>query len=157
MNHKPLLSWRYSCFFPLCFENIWSGRIRCYFACTLRACSFRNREIWVLGYLVDSRGIRPDSDKVFAVKRFAMPISAKPLQCFLGLCSYFWQFIRNFTQIAEPVPFVAISRSSGRWTKRTLFLFWKHHLRWPLFSVAFLHVCQLKSTQMQLTVALVLC
>lgn len=56
-----------------------------------------------LGYLVDSRGIRPSQRHVENIKSYPLPRNAKEVQSCLGLFSYFRRFVPNFSRIAMPL------------------------------------------------------
>ncbi|GBG74960.1 hypothetical protein CBR_g19474 [Chara braunii] len=58
-------------------------------------------EISFLGYVVTRGGLRPDSRKVAAVRDAPTPTSLTQVQAFLGLASYYRQFIKGFAAIAR--------------------------------------------------------
>ena len=66
-------------------------------------CQFLKREVTFLGHVVSSDGIKTDPEKVKAVETWATPLDVKELQSFLGLASYYRQFISGFSIIAEPL------------------------------------------------------
>ncbi|GFW58334.1 retrovirus-related Pol polyprotein from transposon 297 [Trichonephila clavipes] len=69
----------------------------------LKKCLFAAQEVKILGHLVSSNGVRPDPDKVKAVKNFPTPKNIHDIRSLLGLCSYFRRFIKGFCYPAEPL------------------------------------------------------
>ncbi|UYV82146.1 hypothetical protein LAZ67_21001132 [Cordylochernes scorpioides] len=57
---------------------------------------FGAKNITVLGHEVNENGIRPDQEKIRAVRDFATPRSLKEVRSFLGLSSYYRRFIPNY-------------------------------------------------------------
>ncbi len=66
-------------------------------------CKFVQRETVFLGHLVSAEGIKPDPDKIKAVREWRIPRSKKDIRSFVGLCSYYRKFIPHFATIAEPL------------------------------------------------------
>ncbi|GFU74397.1 retrovirus-related Pol polyprotein from transposon 17.6 [Trichonephila clavipes] len=64
---------------------------------------FAAQGVKILGHLVSSNGVRPDPDKVKAVRNFHTPKKINDIRSFLGLCSYFRRFIKWFCYLAEPL------------------------------------------------------
>lgn len=65
-----------------------------------KKCHFGKRQMLVLGFFVEKEGILPDPQKLAAVRNFEQP-KLKDLRCFLGLCSYFRRFIKDFARLAH--------------------------------------------------------
>ncbi|CAF4569907.1 unnamed protein product, partial [Didymodactylos carnosus] len=66
-------------------------------------CFFCRRELKYLGHIVSADGIRPDPDKLEAVRSFSVPSKPKDVRAFLGLTGYYRRFIKNYAEIAEPL------------------------------------------------------
>ena len=56
-----------------------------------------------VGILVSEEGVAPDPIKTECVKDFPVPQNINHLRSFLGLCSYFWKFIKNFATKSDPL------------------------------------------------------
>lgn len=56
-----------------------------------------------LGHVVSNKGIEVDTDKVACIKAWPFPKTVSELRSFLGTCTYYRQFVRNFSAIAEPL------------------------------------------------------
>ena len=60
-----------------------------------RKCELFRKEVHFLGHIVSAEGIRTDPQKTETVLSWAVPRSLNEVS-FLGLCSYYRKFIRNF-------------------------------------------------------------
>lgn len=78
-------------------------------------CEFLQNKITYLGHEISSDGIQPGEAKLTAVSHFPAPTNLHEVRQFLGLCSYFRKFIKNFAVIARPL--------SDLTKKKTLFGF----------------------------------
>jgi hypothetical protein len=66
-------------------------------------CEFLKTEISYLGHIVTGEGVRPDPNKVRAIKDFPIPKNATDVKSFLGLAGYYRKFIPQFSKIAKPL------------------------------------------------------
>lgn len=64
---------------------------------------FFRQSIKYLGYVVDEFGLRTDPDKISAILNFPIPTTSREVKIFLGTCSWYRRFIRNFSTIAAPL------------------------------------------------------
>ncbi|GFS96184.1 transposon Tf2-9 polyprotein [Trichonephila clavipes] len=76
---------------------------------------FAAQEVKILGHLVSSNGVRPDPDKIKAVRNFPTPKNIHDIRSFLGLCSYFRRFIKGFCYLAEPLQSLLKSGVEFHW------------------------------------------
>jgi len=56
-------------------------------------CEFLKTELNYLGYVVTSEGVKPDPEKVKAIKNFPIPKNKTDVKSFLGLTGYYCKFI----------------------------------------------------------------
>lgn len=80
-----------------------------------RKCLFGAEEIKILGHRVSGKGVRPDADKIQAVKEFPTPKNVHDVKSFLGLCSYYRRFIRDFCHRARPLQILLKGNSKFCW------------------------------------------
>src|SRR5437868_2951215 len=63
---------------------------------------FKKQKLAFLEYIIGENRITPDPAKVEKVKNFSIPRNLTELRRFIGLASYYQQFIPNFAYIIEP-------------------------------------------------------
>ncbi|KAI5742445.1 hypothetical protein M8J77_007259 [Diaphorina citri] len=73
------------------------------FSLNLKKCRFVVKRITYLGYEIENGEIRPNSKKIDSLTKLPPPGTIRSLRQFLGLASYFRQFIKNFSQITAPM------------------------------------------------------
>ncbi|GFQ85814.1 retrovirus-related Pol polyprotein from transposon 17.6 [Trichonephila clavata] len=66
-------------------------------------CPLFQREVTYLGHIISAEGVRTDPDKISAVKNWNSPTDVHQLQRFLGLCTYYRKFVKDFSTIARPL------------------------------------------------------
>lgn len=66
-------------------------------------CEFLRKEVAYLGHIISEQGVKPDPQKIEAVKRFPRPKNPKNIKQFLGLAGYYRRFLNNFSKTAKPL------------------------------------------------------
>ena len=66
-------------------------------------CLFFKQELHYLGYLLTTKGIKPPSEKVKAISEMKLPKNQKGVREFLGMVSYYRQFINRFADATRPM------------------------------------------------------
>jgi predicted aspartyl protease len=66
-------------------------------------CFLFRRKVTFLGYVVSGAGVEPEPEKIAAVVDWPVPRSLTEVRAFLGLCSYYRKWIRDFASIAAPL------------------------------------------------------
>jgi hypothetical protein len=69
----------------------------------LKKYEFGKRNIEFLGHIVGKDGLQPEVKKVEKIKNMKRPESVTEVRSFLGLCSYYRKFMKDFSKIAKPL------------------------------------------------------
>ena len=69
----------------------------------LKKCRFHQDEVCFLGYVVSSKGISMEAERIEVVRKWPEPKSVWDIQVFLGFANFYRQFIQGFSRIAAPL------------------------------------------------------
>ena len=64
---------------------------------------FLKLETAYLGHVISRDGIKPNPDKISAIKKYPIPKTPKEIKQFLGLLGYYRKFIPDFARITKPL------------------------------------------------------
>lgn len=76
-------------------------------------CHFCKPELRYLGYMVDSRGLRPDPEKVNAIVNMAPPNNITEVRRFIGTASWYRRFVPDFSSLLAPI--LNLTKKGNRW------------------------------------------
>ncbi|MCO5568928.1 hypothetical protein L7F22_022631 [Adiantum nelumboides] len=79
---------------------------------------FFMKEIKYLGHIISKEGIRMDPEKLRVIDEWPEPCSVHELRSFLGMCSYYRRFIRDFSMIAGPLHDLTKKKTKYVWTPK---------------------------------------
>ncbi|KAJ0172603.1 hypothetical protein K1T71_011742 [Dendrolimus kikuchii] len=78
-------------------------------------CRIGVKEVHYLGHIFDANGIRPDDEKVRAIRDMPPPTDKKGVERFLGAVNYLSKFIPNYSQRAVPLTNLLKKENAWRW------------------------------------------
>lgn len=61
-----------------------------------KKCSFFQNKVKYLGHIISEEGITTDPEKIAAVRDWPTSYTKKQLRSFLGFCSYYRKFVKDF-------------------------------------------------------------
>ena len=78
-------------------------------------CELFRKEIAYLGHIINKDGLKTDPKKIEAVKNWPIPIYLTDVRGFIGLCSYYRRFIKNFGETVKPLSQLTTRNSDHVW------------------------------------------
>ena len=94
-------------------ETVFSLLAKHDFRLRIDKCFFAKNKLNYLGHTISSDGLQPESSKIEAVKSWPKPQSVVQVQQFLGFCNFYRRYVKNFSQVAEPLYALTRKTSSG--------------------------------------------
>ncbi|CAK1548125.1 unnamed protein product [Leptosia nina] len=86
------------------------------FSYNFKKCSFMKKRTEYLGYVISSGEIRPNPRKIQALKDIPRPKTATQVRQFIGLATYFRQFIPDFSKLMRPLYPLTSAKGYISWT-----------------------------------------
>ena len=81
-------------------------------------CEYLRPELEYIGHLITTDGVKPNPEKIKAVKEFRIPANVTEIQSFLGLAGYYRKFIKNFSHKAKPLTDLTKKDNPFKWLKK---------------------------------------
>lgn len=76
-------------------------------------CKFCRSEVTFLGYVFNSQGLQVDTSKTAAVQNYPAPQTPRQIRRFIGMASWYRQFIPNFASRCAPI--TKLLRKKNNW------------------------------------------
>lgn len=85
-------------------------------------CMLARREVSYLGFIIGDGVIRPQLEKVEAIRSFTLPATKKKVRSFLGLVGWYRRFIPNFSSRAAVLTDLTKAAASNKvvWTEQSM-------------------------------------
>ena len=78
-------------------------------------CSFAQKKIKFLGHYVSEQGVEVNPEYILAIKKMNPPKSTKEVRQFVGMCSFYRKYIRDFSKIASPLTALQSKKVPFKW------------------------------------------
>ena len=79
-------------------------------------CELMKKEVEFLGHIVSQKGVRPNPHNTRKIQDWSAPSTVTEVRQFLGLCSYYRRFVKNFSILAKPLFDLTKKESPLQWT-----------------------------------------
>ncbi|XP_014872995.1 uncharacterized protein lrfn4b [Poecilia latipinna] len=79
-------------------------------------CEFHKSSVTFLGYILEGGQVKPTEGKIKAVLERPTPVTRRQLQRFLGFANFYRRFIRNYSQVAQPLTALTSVKTHFTWT-----------------------------------------
>lgn len=78
---------------------------------------FHVPKVIFLGYIIGSRRVKADSEKIQAVVEWSRPTTLKQLQQFLGFANFYRRFLKNYSRVEAPLTRLISTSAQFIWTE----------------------------------------
>jgi len=75
-------------------------------------------EIKFLGHIINKEGVKPDEDRIKALKEQPPPTNVSELRSFLGSINYYSRFIKNLQILCSPLHELLTKNRQWKWSKQ---------------------------------------
>ena len=79
-------------------------------------CELFQEQVWFLGHIVCKKGVQPDPTNINKVTEWPPLRTVTEVRQFLGLCSYYRRFVKNFSVIPRPLSSLTANETELVWT-----------------------------------------
>ena len=84
----------------------------------LSKCAFLQTEIKYLGFILNRLGIKPDPEKVKAIRDLQPPKNVRQVRGIIGITSWYRRFLPNFSEIASPLIELTKKYARFKWDEK---------------------------------------
>ncbi|UYV68635.1 K02A2.6-like, partial [Cordylochernes scorpioides] len=98
-------------------ENLFKTARQANLKFNINKVKLRLKEVKYLGHIITPHGLKPDPEKVKALKEMPHPESITKLKSFLGFATYLCKFMPNISMISEPLRKLTMKNSTWSWSK----------------------------------------
>ena len=70
---------------------------------SLSKCSFHQREVEFLGFILSPEGLQMDQNKVKVIQEWSTPRRVRDIQAFLGFANFYRHFIHGYSKLTAPL------------------------------------------------------
>ncbi|XP_056138775.1 uncharacterized protein LOC130115181 [Lampris incognitus] len=81
-----------------------------------KKCHLARDHVVFLGHVVSRHGLQPDPRNKDKVRTWPTPQNPTEVRAFVGLCSYYRRFVKDFAQRAAPLHRLTCKDTPFRWT-----------------------------------------
>jgi hypothetical protein len=83
----------------------------------LTKCYFYKESVGFLGYIISSKGVKVNDEKIEAIQDWPKPASIADVRSFHGLASFYRQFVKDFSSIVAPMTECSKKGNEFRWSE----------------------------------------